>query len=99
MPLSGRSSVTRLQSAGLAIVGLGASIAPLDFSVNIAFPAITAAFGLETRAIRWVAACYEHPCASLMLVFGALGDRIGHLRRLRTLATVSISVPQSPPGP
>ena len=46
---------TRLQTAGLAIVGLGASIAPLDFSVNIAFPAITAAFGLETRAICWVA--------------------------------------------
>ena len=50
--------VTRLQAAGLAVIGLGASIAPLDFAVNIAFPAITAAFALETRAIRWVAVCY-----------------------------------------
>ena len=74
---------TRLQTAGLAIVGLGASIAPLDFSVNIAFPAITAAFGLETRAIRWVAVCYVLTYGSLMLAFGALGDRIGHLRVFR----------------
>ena len=74
---------TRLQAAGLAVIGLGASIAPLDFSVNIAFPAITAAFGLETRAIRWVAVCYVLTYGSLMLAFGALGDRIGHLRVFR----------------
>ena len=77
------ASTARLQAAGLAIVGLGASIAPLDFSVNIAFPAITAAFGLETRAIRWVAVCYVLTYGSLMLAFGALGDRIGHLRVFR----------------
>ena len=69
--------------AGLAVIGLGASIAPLDFSVNIAFPAITAAFGLETRGIRWVAVCYVLTYGSLMLAFGALGDRIGHLRVFR----------------
>ncbi len=43
---------------GLVVIGLGASIAPLDFSVNVAFPAITAAFALETREIRWVAVSY-----------------------------------------
>ena len=69
--------------AGLAVIGLGASIAPLDFSVNIAFPAITAAFGLETRGIRWVAVSYVLTYGSLMLAFGALGDRIGHLRVFR----------------
>ena len=74
---------THLQAAGLAVIGLGASIAPLDFSVNIAFPAITAAFELETRAIRWVAVCYVLTYGSLMLAFGALGDRIGHLRVFR----------------
>ena len=68
---------------GLIVVGLGASIAPLDFSVNIAFPAITAAFALETSAIRWVAVCYVLTYGSLMLAFGALGDRIGHLRVFR----------------
>ena len=75
--------VTRLQAAGLAVIGLGASIAPLDFAVNIAFPAITAAFALETRAIRWVAVCYVLVYGSLMLASGALGDRIGHLRVFR----------------
>ncbi len=74
---------THIQAAGLTVIGLGASIAPLDFSVNIAFPAITAAFGLETRAIRWVAVCYVLTYGSLMLAFGALGDRIGHLRVFR----------------
>ncbi|MBL8381683.1 MAG: MFS transporter [Burkholderiales bacterium] len=69
--------------AALAIVGLGASIAPLDFSVNVAFPAITRAFALDTRAIRWVAVCYVLTYGSLMLAFGALGDRIGHLRVFR----------------
>lgn len=68
---------------GLVVVGLGASIAPLDFSVNVAFPAITAAFALETREIRWVAVSYVLTYGSLMLAFGALGDRIGYLRVFR----------------
>lgn len=67
----------------LAIVGLGAAVAPLDFAVNVAFPAMTAAFALETRAIRWVAVCYVLSYGSLMLAFGALGDRVGHLRMFR----------------
>ncbi len=77
------ASASRAQLAGLAIVGLGASIAPLDFSVNVAFPAITAAFALETREIRWVAVSYVLTYGSLMLAFGALGDRIGYLRVFR----------------
>ena len=75
--------VPRARLAALAAVGLGASIAPLDFAVNIAFPAITTAFDIETRAIRWVAVCYVLVYGSLMLAFGALGDRIGHLRVFR----------------
>jgi MFS family permease len=67
----------------LLVVGLGASIAPLDFAVNIAFPAITDAFSLPTEAIRWVAVCYVLTYGSLMLGFGALGDRVGHLRVFR----------------
>ncbi len=77
------------------MIGLGASIAPLDFSVNVAFPAITAAFALETSAIRWVAVCYVLVYGSLMLGFGALGDRIGHLRVFRAglaLAALAFSL-------
>lgn len=67
----------------LLAVGLGASVAPFDFAVNVAFPAITDAFALPTPAIRWVAVCYVLTYGSLMLGFGALGDRIGHLRVFR----------------
>jgi MFS family permease len=68
---------------GLCIVALGASIAPLDFAVNVAFPAITAAFALEVQAIRWVVICYVVTYASLMLAFGKLGDVAGHRRVFR----------------
>lgn len=65
------------------MVGLGASIAPLDFAVNIAFPAMTQAFALQTASIRWVAVSYVLTYGSLMLGFGALGDRIGYRRVFR----------------
>ena len=75
--------IARAPLIGLAVVGLGASIGPLDFSVTVAFPAITRAFALQTSDIRWVAVWYVLSYGSLMLAFGALGDRIGHLRVFR----------------
>jgi MFS family permease len=77
------AAIARTPAIGLAVVGLGASIGPLDFSVTVAFPAITAAFALQTSDIRWVAVWYVLSYGSLMLAFGALGDRIGHLRVFR----------------
>ena len=68
---------------GLLIIGLGASIAPMDFAVNVAFPAITAAFALDVQSIRWVVICYVITYASLMLAFGKLGDIAGHRRVFR----------------
>src|SRR5262249_39591558 len=65
---------------GLLVVGLGGAGVPLDTAVNIAFPAITAAFDLQVRAIQWVVICYVLTYASLMLVFGKLGDLLGHRR-------------------
>jgi MFS family permease len=77
-------SATRQRSfAGLLTIGLGASIAPLDFAVNVAFPAITAALALEVQSIRWVVICYVASYASLMLAFGKLGDVAGHHRVFR----------------
>jgi MFS family permease len=63
---------------GLLTIGLGASIAPMDFAVNVAFPAITAAFALDVQSIRWMVISYVITYASLMLAFGKLGDIIGH---------------------
>jgi MFS family permease len=68
---------------GFAIVGCGAAVAPLDFAVNMAFPAMTEAFALATADIRWVAVCYVVTYGGLMLFCGVLGDRLGHLRVFR----------------
>ena len=70
----------RLARAGLAVVALGASVAPLDFALAIAFPALADAFALDTRQVRWAAVCYVLTYGVLMLWTGALGDRVGHLR-------------------
>lgn len=85
------SDTPRSPAVGLAIVGLGAAIGPLDFAVTVAFPAITQAFALATSDIRWVAVWYVVSYGSLMLAFGALGDRIGHLRVFRLGLILSLA--------
>lgn len=65
---------------GLVVVGIGTLIGPLDSAVNIAFPDITGSFGLPLRMIQWVVVCYVLTYASLMLVFGKLGDLFGYKR-------------------
>jgi MFS family permease len=75
MPLSRR----RLFAA-LLVVCLGTLTAPLDSAVNIAFPSITSAFGLEQAGIRWVIISYVLTYASLSLVFGKVGDLLGYRR-------------------
>lgn len=57
---------------------LGTLLGPLDSAVNIAFPDITRSFGLELQSIRWVVIAYVATYASLMLVFGRIGDLFGH---------------------
>jgi len=64
----------------LGVIGFGTLIGPLDSAVNIAFPDITRAFGIPLQAIQWVVICYVLTYASLMLVFGRLGDQYGHKR-------------------
>ena len=51
---------------------------PLDSAVNVAFPHITAAFGLDIPQIQWIVISYTLTYASLMLVFGRIGDIFGH---------------------
>ena len=63
---------------GLVIVGLGASLAPLDIAVNVALPAITAHFALALGDVQWLVICYVLVYGSLMLVCGKLGDLFGH---------------------
>ena len=63
---------------GLAIVGLGASLGPLDIAVNVALPAITGHFKLALGDVQWLVICYVLVYGSLMLVCGKLGDLLGH---------------------
>ena len=64
----------------LLVVALGISAAPLDTSVNIAFPAITAAFENDVAAIQWVIICNVLTYAAVMPGLGRLADIVGHKR-------------------
>jgi EmrB/QacA subfamily drug resistance transporter len=63
---------------GVFVVGLGTMVVPFDSSVNVAFPHIIRAFALPIPAIQWVVIAYTLTYAALTLVFGRLGDMIGH---------------------
>ncbi|WP_165585359.1 MFS transporter [Roseococcus sp. SYP-B2431] len=67
----------------LAPVALGTLIVPLDSAVNVAFPAMVAAFGLTVPDIQWIVICYVLTYGSLMLVVGRLGDIFGDARVFR----------------
>ena len=60
------------------MVVIGTVLAPMDTSVNVAFPHITGAFAKPMAAIQWVIICYVLTYASLMLVCGKLGDLFGY---------------------
>ena len=76
--MTGEQTAGLRPAFGLAIVGLGASLAPLDIAVNVALPAITRHFGLEIGDVQWLVVCYVLVYGSLMLVCGKLGDLFGH---------------------
>ena len=63
-------------------IGAVALVISLDTTVNIAFPAITAAFTLRVSEIQWVVISYVLTYASLLLATGRLGDVVGHRRVL-----------------
>ena len=59
---------------------LGGLLGGLDTSVNIAFPAITAAFDIDVSQIQWVVVSFVLTYSALLLPAGRLADRIGHGR-------------------
>jgi MFS family permease len=61
-------------------VCLGTLLVPFDAAVNVAFGPIVRAFGLPIPAIQWVVIAYTLTYASLMLVFGRIGDMLGYRR-------------------
>jgi len=62
------------------VVCLGTLVVPLDSMVNLDFPSIIQRFGLGIPEIQWLVISYTLTHASLLLVFGRIGDMIGHRR-------------------
>jgi MFS family permease len=66
------------------LAALGALVVSLDSTVNIAFPAMSAAFAADPTAIRWVIICYVLTYAVTSFVAGLLADRFGPARVFTT---------------
>ena len=83
------------------IASAGAAAVSLDSMVNIAFPAIAAAFTLPPAAMRWVIMFYVFTYSLVSFAGGALGDRIGHARVFSSglaLSAVAFALAASAPG-
>src|SRR5471030_3317204 len=73
---------------GVFVVGLGTLVVPFDSSVNVAFPHIVRGFDLAIPQIQWVVIAYTLTYAALTLVFGRVGDILGH-RKIFQMGNVS----------
>jgi len=64
---------------------LGSAMAIIDGTViNIALPVLQKALGADVRQAQWIVDAYLLVLSSLMLAFGALGDRAGRVRIFST---------------
>jgi MFS family permease len=72
-----------------AIAAAGAALVSLDSIVNIAFPAMSAAFVVPPDRMRWVIICYVFTYALTSFAGGALADRVGHARVFRAGVALS----------
>ena len=72
-----------LAAAGFLLVGL-------DGSVNIAFPAMAAAFHISSTMVRWVIICYVGTYALTAFAAGVLADRLGPGRVVRAGLVLSL---------
>lgn len=61
-----------------AVSTLGVLVVSLDSAVNIAFPAMSSAFGVGPTSIKWVVITYVLAYALMSYVGGSLADRVGH---------------------
>lgn len=76
----------------VAATVLGSSLAMLDGTVvNVALPRIGTDLGAEVSGLQWVLSGYTLTLAALILLGGALGDRVGR-RRVFVWGTVWFAV-------
>jgi MFS family permease len=75
------------------IVAAGAGVISLDSIINVAFPAMAAAFAEPPERVRWVIVCYVFTYALTAFWGGALADRVGHARVFRAgLALTAVAL-------
>jgi MFS family permease len=72
------------------VAAAGALLVSLDSMMNIAFPAIAAAFAVPPERVRWVIICYVLTYAVTSLAGGAVGDRVGHVAVFRVGVALSL---------
>jgi MFS family permease len=67
-------------AAAVWLASLGALVCSLDSALNVAFPAISAAFGVPPGRVALLIVFYHVPIGILTVLGGLLGDRFGHRR-------------------
>jgi EmrB/QacA subfamily drug resistance transporter len=71
----------RRRFAILAVCGMSLFIVSLDNTiVNVALPSIQHSLHAQVSGLQWVIDAYVLVLASLLMLFGSMGDRIGHLK-------------------
>src|SRR5262249_38037312 len=65
------------------VAAAGAGVISLDSIINVAFPAMAAAFAEPPERVRWVIVCYVFTYSLTAFCGGALADRVGHARVFR----------------
>ena len=71
-------------AAAVWLASLGAFVCSLDSALNVAFPAISAAFGVAPGRVALLIVFYHVPIGILTVLGGLLGDRFGHRRVFAT---------------
>jgi len=75
------------------IAAAGAGVISLDSIINVAFPAMAAAFAEPPERVRWVIVCYVFTYSLTAFGGGALADRVGHARVFRAgLALTAVAL-------
>jgi MFS family permease len=75
------------------IAAAGAGVISLDSIINVAFPAMAAAFAEPPERVRWVIVCYVFTYSLTAFCGGALADRVGHARVFRAgLALTAVAL-------
>src|SRR5581483_3928587 len=86
MPRARRVLVLAICSMSLLIVGLDTTI------VNVALPSIRSSFHASLSGLQWTVDAYTLVLASLLMLAGSTGDRVGRRRTFQTgLVVFSIS--------